>query len=41
MQMTGKGMLLDEVIYRMVWGSQSDEFGRSQVQFFAPSDFIT
>lgn len=41
MQMTGKGMLLDEVIYRVVWGTQSDEFGKSQLQFFAPQVFIT
>lgn len=41
MQKTVKGMLPDEVIYRMVWGTQSDEFGKSQLQFFAPSDFIT
>ena len=37
----GKGVLLDEVIYRMVWSIQSDESGKSQQQFFAPSDFIT
>lgn len=34
-------MLLDEVICRMVLGIQSDESGKSQLQFFVPSDFIT